>query len=65
MLHAKYLFRPLTKRMDQGKLFKLLQRWVPTLLAISQALGRLPLLGRGLKRILIRNLLQQARPVSH
>ena len=51
MLHAKYLFRPLTKRMDQGKLFQLLQRWVPTLLAISQTLGCVPLLGRGLKRI--------------
>ena len=51
MLHAKYLFRPLTKRMDQGKLFHFLQRWVPTLLAISQALGCVPLLGRGLRRI--------------
>jgi SAM-dependent methyltransferase/uncharacterized protein YbaR (Trm112 family) len=51
MLHAKYLFRPLTKRMDQAKLFQLLQSWVPTLLAISQSLGRVPLVGRGLKRI--------------
>ena len=52
MLHAKYLFRPLSKRMDQSKLFQLLVRWVPTLLAISQGLGCVPLLGRGLKRIL-------------
>lgn len=51
MLHAKYLFRPLTKRMDQKKLFQLSQRWVPTLLALSQALGQVPLVGRGLKRI--------------
>ncbi len=51
MLHAKYLFRPLTKRMNQLKLFQLLQRWVPTLLATSQALGRVPLVGRSLKRI--------------
>jgi len=51
MLHAKYLFRPLTKRLDQSELFNMLQRWVPTLLAISQALGRVPLIGRGLKRI--------------
>ncbi len=51
MLHAKYLFRPLTTRMDQSQLFQLLQRWVPTLLSISQALGRAPLIGRGLKRI--------------
>jgi SAM-dependent methyltransferase len=51
MLHAKYLFRPLTKRMGQPKLFRLLQRCVPTLLAVSQALGRVPLVGQGLKRI--------------
>jgi SAM-dependent methyltransferase len=51
MLHAKYLFRPLTKRMDQKALFKLLQRWVPTLLSFSQVLGRVPLVGRALKRI--------------
>ncbi len=51
MLHAKYLLRPLTKRMDQPRLFLLLQRWVPALLAASQSLGRVPLVGRGLKRI--------------
>jgi hypothetical protein len=37
--------------MDQSRLFELLQRWVPTLLAASQALGRVPLVGRALKRI--------------
>jgi SAM-dependent methyltransferase len=51
MLHAKYLFRPFTKRMAQPKFFQLLERWVPSLLAISQALGRAPLIGRGLQRI--------------
>lgn len=51
MLHPKYLFRPLTKRMDQRKLFHLLQRIVPTLLSISQALRHVPLVGRGLQRI--------------
>ncbi len=51
MLHAKYLLRPLTKRVDQPKLFQFLQLWVPTLLAVSQALGRVPLVGLGLKRI--------------
>lgn len=51
MLHAKYLLRPFTKRMAQPKLFSLLQRWVPGLLVISQTLGRVPLLGRGLKRL--------------
>ena len=51
MLHAKYLFRPFTKRMSQPKLFNLLQRWMPGMLATSQALGRVPLVGRGLKRL--------------
>ena len=51
MMHAKYLFRPFTKRMPQPKLFGLLERWVPSLLALSQLLGRVPLLGRVLKRI--------------
>lgn len=51
MLHAKYLFRPFTKRMAQPKLFGLLERWVPSLLAASQTLGRVPLVGRVLKRL--------------
>lgn len=51
MLHTKYLLRPFTKRMAQPKLFSLLQRWIPSLLAVSQALGRVPLLGRVLKRL--------------
>lgn len=51
MMHAKYLFRPLTKRMDHSKLFQLLERWVPALLSTSQALGRVPLIGLGLKRV--------------
>lgn len=51
MMHAKYLFRPFTKRMPQPKLFGLLERWVPSLLALSQLLGRVPLLGRVLKRV--------------
>ena len=52
MVHAKYLFRPLTKHMNQSRLFRLLQRWVPASLATSQALGCLPLVGRALKRIM-------------
>lgn len=51
MMHAKYLLRPITKRMDQLRLFHILQKITPSLLAISQILGRVPLLGRGLKRI--------------
>ena len=37
--------------MAQLKLFSLLQRWVPGLLAVSQTLGRVPVLGRVLKRL--------------
>ena len=51
-MHAKYLFRPFTKRMAKPILFEWLERWVPSLLALSQALGRLPLFGRALKRII-------------
>ena len=51
MMHAKYLFRPFTKRMSQPKLFQLLEYWVPSLLALSQLLGRVPLVGQVLKRI--------------
>jgi hypothetical protein len=51
MMHAKYLFRPFTKHIPQPKLFVLLERWVPKLLALSQLLARVPLIGRFLKRI--------------
>lgn len=52
MMHAKYLLRPFAKRMAQPTLFRLLERWVPSLLKLSQALGRVPLVGRALKRII-------------
>lgn len=52
MLHTKYLLRPITKRMSQQKLFSLLERCVPLLLIVSQALGLVPLLGRILKRLI-------------
>ena len=51
LLHAKYLFRPFTKRMAQAKLFGLLERLIPSLLAASQMLRRVPLVGRVLKRL--------------
>jgi SAM-dependent methyltransferase/uncharacterized protein YbaR (Trm112 family) len=52
MLHAKYLLRPLTKRMPQQKLFHTLKTVVPILLPVSQQLGRMPVVGRWLKRII-------------
>jgi SAM-dependent methyltransferase len=48
LMHAKYLWRPLTKRLAKHTLFAL----VPTLLPISQALGRIPVAGKALKRLL-------------
>lgn len=51
MLNPKYLLRPLTKRMDQQKLFAWLVAHVPTLLRISQTIGRIPLIGRYVKRV--------------
>lgn len=51
MMHAKYVFRPFTKRISQSNLFRLLECWVPRLLTLSQILGRVPLIGRALKRI--------------
>lgn len=51
MLNPKYLMRPITKRMDRGKLFAWLQANTPALLRISQTIGRIPLAGRFLKRV--------------
>jgi len=52
MLHMKYLLRPLTTRMSQQKLFGYLETMVPVMLPISQLLGRIPLVGRVLKRLI-------------
>lgn len=52
LLHSKYLLRPITKRMDQKKLFALLERVVPVLLPISQLFGKIPVIGYGLKRLI-------------
>ena len=51
MLHTKYLLRPITKRINQRKLLKFLETVTPKLLSVSQFLGRIPRLGRVLKRI--------------
>jgi SAM-dependent methyltransferase len=52
MLHTKYLLRPITKHIPQQQLFGFLKRTVPFLLMVSQGLGRVPLLGRILKRLI-------------
>ncbi|MCB1759303.1 MAG: methyltransferase domain-containing protein [Gammaproteobacteria bacterium] len=52
LLNPKYVLRPFTKRMDQKRLFSWLTSNVPGMLRMSQALGRVPMLGRFLKRII-------------
>lgn len=51
LLHSKYLFRPITKRMPQQKLFHILEKTVTALLKTSQLVGSVPLAGRILKRL--------------
>jgi len=52
MLHGKYLIRPITKHISQQKLFNILQKLIPILLPVSQFLGRIPFLGKFLKRLI-------------
>lgn len=51
LMHMKYLLRPVTKRLPQETLFRFLEKNVSLLLRASQTLGRVPGLGRGLKRL--------------
>lgn len=51
LLQPKYWLRPLTKRLPKARLFAALQASVPALLALSRLLGKVPLAGRGLKRL--------------
>lgn len=50
-LLPKYWLRPMTKRMAKTRLFNLLESATPKLLILSRTLGRIPVLGRGLKRL--------------
>lgn len=52
MLHAKYLFRPISKRIPKQKLFVFLQQAMPILLKVSRMLGAVPLIGVALKRLI-------------
>jgi SAM-dependent methyltransferase len=52
MIHIKYLLRPLTTRIEQQKLFSYLEKAVPLMLPISQALRRVPLIGKALQRFI-------------
>jgi SAM-dependent methyltransferase len=50
-LHPKFWLRPVTQRMDKGRLFNLCEAWVPALLGISNAVDGFPLIGRALRRM--------------
>ena len=52
MLHGKYLLRPVTKRLPQHQLFRAVSASIPAMLPVSQALGRVPAVGRYLKRLI-------------
>ena len=52
VMHAKYFFRPITKRMQKDKLFNLLKRIVPSMLLFSRMIGKIPFIGKVLKRII-------------
>lgn len=50
-LWPKYWLRPITKRLPQQTVFKVLERWVPSLLSISMAIGRVPIVGSSVKQL--------------
>jgi SAM-dependent methyltransferase len=47
----KYWLRPVTKRMQRDRLLTRLEQLVPRLLPVSAAVGRLPLVGGALRRL--------------
>lgn len=50
-LLPKYWLRPFTSRIDKLRLFSLVKRAVPILLLLSHLLGRVPVIGKLLKRL--------------
>lgn len=51
-LLPKYWLRPITKRMNKRSLFEMVQSAVPVLLPASRCIGRIPVLGHLLKRLI-------------
>ncbi|GAA1273640.1 hypothetical protein GCM10009677_28590 [Sphaerisporangium rubeum] len=49
--HLRQLLRPVTKRIPPHRLYRLVQRTVPSLLPISDALGSVPVAGQWLMRL--------------
>ena len=50
VLLPKYWLRPVTKRVPHPRMLAFLESWVPRMFALSRALSRTPLVGRGLRR---------------
>jgi len=48
-LWPKYWLRPLTKRIEPGRLFRIVEAVAPMLLAVSRLIGSMPRIGRKLK----------------
>jgi SAM-dependent methyltransferase len=40
LMHWKYILRPITKRMDRDRLYRLVAKWTPPLVPVSAWLGR-------------------------
>jgi SAM-dependent methyltransferase len=49
--HPRFLLRPVTKRMHADRLFSLVQSFAPPLLSLSRVVGKVPVVGRLLKRL--------------
>jgi SAM-dependent methyltransferase len=50
-LHPKYLLRPVSTRIPNALLFRMVERTAPALLSVSRAVGRIPALGKYLRRM--------------
>lgn len=50
-LLPKYWLRPLTKRLPKSRLFAMLERLVPSMLTVSNALAAVPVMGNLLRRV--------------
>ena len=51
-LLPKFWLRPITKKLNQKKLFQILQNWTPRLLFLSNLLSKIPIIGLYLKRVI-------------
>ncbi len=49
--HPKYVLRPITKRLDKERLFSIVNAAIPVMLPISRVLGRVPVAGGLLRRM--------------